>query len=370
MKMCGILAIIVVAVAIGVIVLGNMEKKQQEQDRIENKSGSEDYIPQRFLSHNEIGGTNNDRFYVECVLAECTDFSKEKNVQRAKVFADKYNISCGNDAKAITELFNRCERAHKAISDQINSDLLAKKREAERSEIGKLTKYAELYGKDKRLGMLKAQADELRRDEHKKRETANLAVRLSQEKEKDWAIMGGIADGLAGPGAGAAVALEVQRENAEIRERNQANLQAVMPTYRFFMDNAFKSGRNAKEVEKEIERTKERLIANTPAEEIMKKLSVNNTQVEVTETGAIRIVAQVTAEGKFVIYEDVKAFADGTLLAHVYDGNREVGTAKMVLPVDGVEKTANVVGLCLSGGEKGKKYVVKYTPYKLWLMEK
>lgn len=35
-----------------------------------------------------IGATALDRFFVECALAEANDFSKPKNVQRAKLLAD------------------------------------------------------------------------------------------------------------------------------------------------------------------------------------------------------------------------------------------------------------------------------------------
>ena len=40
-----------------------------------------------------IGGTDLDRFFVECVLAGCTDFSQEKNIAKAKLFAEKYEIN-------------------------------------------------------------------------------------------------------------------------------------------------------------------------------------------------------------------------------------------------------------------------------------
>jgi len=44
-----------------------------------------------------------------------------------------------------------------------------------------------------------------------------------QEKEKDWAIHGGIANGLAGPIAGVAIALNTMKDNEEIRARNAEN---------------------------------------------------------------------------------------------------------------------------------------------------
>lgn len=42
-----------------------------------------------------------------------------------------------------------------------------------------------------------------------------------QEKEKDWAVLGGLASGLAGGGAGIATAVNTQLENQQIRDRNE-----------------------------------------------------------------------------------------------------------------------------------------------------
>lgn len=42
-----------------------------------------------------------------------------------------------------------------------------------------------------------------------------------QEKEKDWAVLGGLSSGLAGGGAGIATAVNTQLENQQIRERNE-----------------------------------------------------------------------------------------------------------------------------------------------------
>lgn len=42
-----------------------------------------------------------------------------------------------------------------------------------------------------------------------------------QEKEKDWAVLGGLASDLAGGGAGIATAVNTQLENQQIRDRNE-----------------------------------------------------------------------------------------------------------------------------------------------------
>lgn len=49
-----------------------------------------------------------------------------------------------------------------------------------------------------------------------------LTTPLVSTRDTDWAIHGGIANGLAGPGAGLATAMNIQRQNAENRARADA----------------------------------------------------------------------------------------------------------------------------------------------------
>lgn len=100
-----------------------------------------------------IGGTALDRFFVECVLAEANDFSKPKNVQRAKLLADKYKLKYPN---GIEELYDRGLEGHKAVSQRFERNRLEEKRAEERKEFQRLNQYSDLTGKDKRITMLSA----------------------------------------------------------------------------------------------------------------------------------------------------------------------------------------------------------------------
>ena len=46
-----------------------------------------------------IGETVMDCFFVECVLSSCNDFTKRKNVDKAKLIADKYGLSYSGNFK-------------------------------------------------------------------------------------------------------------------------------------------------------------------------------------------------------------------------------------------------------------------------------
>ena len=48
-----------------------------------------------------IGGTELDRFYIECVLARCTDFTLPKNKEKAILLAQKYGIAYPDGIEAL-----------------------------------------------------------------------------------------------------------------------------------------------------------------------------------------------------------------------------------------------------------------------------
>lgn len=80
-----IVIIIVVAVFIFTSIQANIQDKA---DRAENKARSEDYIYKRKENPNVIGGTNLDRFFIECVLSGCNNFSSKKNISKAELLLE------------------------------------------------------------------------------------------------------------------------------------------------------------------------------------------------------------------------------------------------------------------------------------------
>jgi len=74
---------------------------------------------------------------------------------------------------------------------------------------------------------------------------------------------------------------------------------------------------------------------------------------------------------EYYIFGDVKATIDGTIQGEIYDGNEKIGTANLVLPLDGIPDASMVTikGMCLFCGQPGKKYTVKFNAENLWAME-
>lgn len=342
-------------------------RMRAKADKEENKSGSSDYVFKRNENARVIGGTNLDRFFIECVLSNCNDFTLEKNVAKAKLFADKYNLSY---TSGIESLYESAMKAHEKIRGNIYNSKLNKQREDEQVEQSLLTRYAEYYGRDKKKAMLTDRMLALKKEAKDLDSMATMILQSSQQKESDWATWGGIASGLAGAGAGVSTAMDIQAKNAQIRAQNEANKNAVMPACVAGACSASKKRSDAGSIQKQIDELGEKLLSTASTTEVMDQLEIMNPKVEISETGAYRVMATVKVKHKLFIFDDVPATADGTIEAHVFDGNHEIGTAKMVLPESGVYDAVKIVGLGLSGAVPDKTYNVTFTGYKLWLMEK
>lgn len=267
-------------------------------------------------------------------------------------------------------MYDRGLEGHKAVSQRFVLNRLEEKRAEERKEFQRLNQYADLTGKDKRITMLSDRAAELRKKAKDDKEFADMLMRSGQRKEQDWAVWGGIANGLAGIGAGVSMAADVQIQNMRIRAENEKNRQAALPGYMFMTNSAYDNRKNADRIMEEVENIKLKLVADTPASELMERISFSNTDVLVSETGAAMVCASASLAPDFKIFEDVPAVVDGTIMAKIYDGERLCGTAQLVLPVFGLGQNIPLNGICLDCCEPGKSYTVKFAAKNLWAMEK
>lgn len=313
-----------------------------------------------------IGGTALDRFFVECVLAEVNHFDNAKDKQRAQLIADKYHLKY---PQGIEKLYQQGLEAHKAVSQQFVEKRMEAKRAEERQEFERLNKYSDLTGKDKRIAMLRDRAAELQRTAKNQEQYADMMMRSVQEKERDWAIWGGAASGIAGFGAGVSTAADIQLKNMQIRAENQQRLQAAMPAYMSVTGSAHKNRQNAETICKEIESIQLKLMADDKADELLKKITFSNTDVLVSETGAAMVCTLASIPSKFKIFDDVPAVVDGTIIAKIYDGNQLCGTAQLVLPVYGLGQNIPLNGICIDCCKPGKTYSVKFVAKNLWAME-
>jgi hypothetical protein len=305
-------------------------------------------------------------FYQECEKAGITNLNSEKNRQKAILIGER--LGCANK-----ENYRRIYEESKTVYEEIQRSKSARESEIlKKTESGQyelLNKYAGYTGRNKRIQMLTDERNACLEREKTLERGSQYIVNASQQKEKDWALHGGIASGIAGGFAGAASAMSIQAQNAEIRAQNAANLEALQPLLMAGAMSSMKCAERARELASAIEAAKIKLVSETSSSTVFDQLNFSDTEVTVTETGTCIVKTTVRASDDFCIYDDVKAVIDGTIRAKIYDGETCIGTAPIVFPTYGVRLSTGVSGMCLFCGEPGKTYRVEFGPGNLWAME-
>lgn len=188
-----------------------------------------------------------------------------------------------------------------------------------------------------------------------------------QEKEHDWAVMGGIADAIGGPGAGLATALDAMQDNARIREKNEANI-------KWGVEQNFEMIRLANECENSTPKTPEmqqlmkkyKTFMDWNPETLFSKFSFTNTSADVdSETKAVSVsVKWECIDGSVGI--------DGAFRAKLYAfGHTCVGCAYLHLPQEGTLHTKQGImrGICAVPKVEAKNYEVEIEPVNLWELD-
>ncbi len=209
-----------------------------------------------------------------------------------------------------------------------------------------------------------------------------MAQSYSSKPTNDWAVLGGIANGLAGPVAGFAVAAQTMAQNAAIEAENARNRAAAkeqaMNMYRLAMDAS--GERN--DLERERDRV-QRLLA-LPPERIVKasldsdefqkavKCVCNRGSIELRETSIV-FTAFVTNTGYSSDENGAALAVDGVLEAKIFcDKGVLIDTVPLVLPMGGIPymQQAAVVGVSnkyMIG--KHDNYRVEIAPKSMWVVE-
>ena len=109
----------------------NMNKSAKHDSGIKSLEKSTKYIINPKAENQMfMGGTNIERFYIECVLAECDDFSLAENKTKAEGFATKYGL---NKNSGVENLFKQGEEAHRKFY-RLNDEERIKKAKEEENE--------------------------------------------------------------------------------------------------------------------------------------------------------------------------------------------------------------------------------------------
>lgn len=183
-----------------------------------------------------------------------------------------------------------------------------------------------------------------------------------QEKEKDWALLGGIADGIAGPAAGIATAAQAMQDNQRIKAENAKRIEQAAQQSLYF-----------KQLASELEAKRPYPLSTSEVENIysvnyswspltlFSRLTITNPQVKIdSETGAVNVTAEWYQKGEPLCI-------DGAIRAKLYSSdNRCAGCAYLVFPKSGsTAKNKKLEGICATPNSSDS-YRVTFEPIDLW----
>ena len=366
------LALVICLVVIIWVVLAKLGKKEKEQER---KEQAEQIAHRENLLH----------FYQMCKKAGIAAIQTKKDLQNATQIASTMQLG-DIDVKAFfleASALVQKEREEKNEKARLKREIereagLEALRTEERQKCAELEKFSDCSGREKRLAMLRNQYEGAKKNAYEMSKASSvLTMPLVSTRDADWAIHGGIANGLAGPGAGAATAMNIQRQNAENRARADAiNSAYVSSLVRSgVLDKASNAEKQYKSEAKKllalIQDAETALVAEDSPDVCFNRLRFDEATVTVSKTGTCNVMTNAYLKNDFTIFNNIKATVDGTILAEICDGGNVIGCAKLVLPVWGTRKDAiaYLEGMALFCGQPDKKYTVRLKAGNLWAIE-
>ena len=243
-------------------------------------------------------------------------------------------------------------------------------------------------GQDKRVYMLSRAIgdiyDQMRnyREGQEAMKTLGMiyASSVSQTPKHDWAILGGIAEGIAGPGAGIAVAANAMIENQRIEEQNRraraAATQLIGDLYsgRAKLDSSIGDLENEKKLlMKYQEEAAYKVVLNGYTKEaLFKGLDVSASVRKLSGGKGLKLNVTINNCFKADVPDGVKVATDGTLNAKIFFDKTLVDEVCVPLPLFGVECDGGWESVDMYSDryvEADGEYTVKFEPNDLWVIE-
>lgn len=319
-----------------------------------------------------------DEFYSLCLEQGVTDVSSPANCARLELLAKQSGIPL--NINELKQLFERAKQKQQQIETETR---IRELRNEEKAVLDWHARYKNYIGREKRIQMYSdlASIHQRKSDEYYSkyeglvRNSIGYANALA-EKEKDWALAGGIASGIAGSGAGVATALNVQRENEEIRRKNAETKNAILKLTSGAQERMHSKGVEesllAKPLFEQAEAAKNKLVEELSEQELLTLLSPKLVSLETAETGSKKITVSIQPSSPFFIYQTVSAVIDGSIKINLLKKSNanKIGETVVCLGKDGADAPETVETYITGIDTKDEQCMVTFEPYHLWGIEK
>ncbi|MGM9791504.1 MAG: hypothetical protein ACI3Y4_03775 [Candidatus Cryptobacteroides sp.] len=396
----GILAIIITFGFAWIMASIDLRKKEREKERI--KKEQEEKI--RELNQSVKDGKWEfpaEEYYCLCRDNQATMLNNEFGIRKATQLAEQLikqtapdvDLSnCGEYLKksSLESFLEKGEALAKKTEEQM---LLAQKQprnanpiEPETTFLQRASELAALSGSSKRVKMLSnLDSDyfsEIVRKINGEQALGQLGMIYAgqQKKESSWAIMGGIAEGIAGPGAGIMAASQTIANNRKIQEHNAAMRKAsmdIMSGIPSMVGDKEKLYKEREKVKQALKETESKVVLSKPtSEEIWKNITVGKAAVQKKPSGVLSVSVPVSLKEPFTldVPENVRMVVDGVLRGEVWFEDKWVDNVYFPFPMYGIPSniTAETIldGMCGRSVEYEGEYTVKIADTQnLWIME-
>lgn len=336
--------------------------------------------------------------YEACAKAGITsldnDFAKQKAMTVAKNILNESNIPAQYhtlyvNQDLIADLFQNGKakfNAEEAVKEaERRKPRQGKLSEAEYQYIKLSQSLCPLFGIDKRIYMIEDVIQKINKNiaDYEEGQKAIrelgflLSTSVSQEKKKDWAFLGGLADGIAGPGAGISVAANAIAENMEIEKRNAQARQAANQTIRSLYADASNLSADISDLENErklmqyhLQAAKNKVVMEQHAtDEIFEKLKITAKVTKRKDCEGLEVIVTLKNDFKVNVPENVQVAVDGTLSAKVFFEDTLLDTICVPLPLFGVSEKESITVYTDYYVEAEGNYSVDILPNRLWIVE-
>lgn len=245
----------------------------------------------------------------------------------------------------------KAERADQAAKEEASR--LAEKeamKKQEESEWANAEKKAMCNGIEKYLSETRNQISVLRNEKTQNEKLQELAknsaylTSRAKPSHSDWASAGGFASAIAGPAAGAAVAMDIQANNAAADAKFEAEKEkrnADMLSMHMLASEAGYSAQSAQssisELYELIEKLSNKLIDCDNRNKYFKCLQVDTSSPNLTESGNVRCCVTASSKEQATLFGS-PATIDGSLLIQLADAGGKI-LAEGYYCADGFDQT-------------------------------
>ena len=312
------------------------------------------------------------QIYSKCEEKKIKSYEIDKRKNDFEIIARSFGIEGYEEAR---KYYNLGAQLHEQEKNAKQAQILLNNREKEYQIFEKSKNIALLKGREKYTAKLinnyNKKVEHLQWSSNFRREANSLG------KQRDWAVAGGMAEGIAGSAAGVAVALDVQKKNNQSMELASA----ARGVSQRLAQGAAVIEQELDVIRNQLETLERKICDESNVQEKFSYLSFKEMECYITEGGNIRVTGQIMVKNDIRLFEE-KAKLDGSLNVLVKNKAGEVIAEGYYSPpgfgvIDmndvGFENHLRIYSVCIVSDYSKKinveECLVEIRPVNMWIIE-